>query len=317
MKENRMREEMKTAFLEALKGENIPWICDWTRFMRPQNAVSQKEYRGINSIWLSYLQMTKEYQDPRWCTFKQAQDKGWQIKKGEKGSRVEFWSMYDTEEKKKLQQPEIDLLRKTLGEDFYDRVKPIASIYVVFNGEQINGIPEFTYEKHEWEQTQLLEKRDTLLINMGVAFTETGDRAFYNPSDDKITMPKAEYFKTGYGYISTFLHEAGHATGHESRLNRDIRNLFGTPDYAREELRAEIASAFTAQELGIKMGDDFHLRNHKAYIQSWVQILEKNPNELFASIRDAEKISDYLIEKGNWKQQTETKNQTAKKRKRR
>lgn len=306
---------MKTVFLDALREEKIPWICDWTRFMRPQNAVNQREYRGINSIWLSYIQTEKEYQDPRWCTFKQAQDKGWQIKKGEKGSRVEFWSMYDTEEKKKLQQPEIDMLRKTLGEDFYNRVKPIASIYVVFNGEQINGIPEFTYEKHEWDTEQLFEKRDILLKNMRLTFVQSGDRAFYDPDRDEITLPKAEYFKTPYGYISTFLHEAGHATGHKSRLDRNIQNPFGTPDYAREELRAEIASAFTAQELGITMDDSIHLKNHKAYIQSWIQILEKNPNELFASIRDAEKISDYLIEKGEWKQQAKIKNQPTARRK--
>ncbi|MCI8770010.1 MAG: DUF1738 domain-containing protein [Lachnospiraceae bacterium] len=306
MKENKMRDEMKTAFLAALKEEKIPWVCDWTKFMRPQNAVSQRQYRGINSIWLSYIQMERGYQDSRWCTFKQAQDKGWQIKKGKKGSRVEFWSMYDTKEKKKLQQAEVNLLRTTLGEDFYDRVKPIASIYVVFNGEQIKGIPDFSYEKHEWNAAQLLEKRDIIIKNMELSFLESGDKAFYNPDKDQITMPKAEYFKTEYGYISTFLHEAGHATGHISRLNRNIKNPIGTPDYAREELRAEIASAFTAQELEIGMADAIQLKNHTAYIQSWIEILEKNPNELFASIKDAEKISDYLIEKGEWKQKTES-----------
>jgi antirestriction protein ArdC len=306
VKENKMRDEMKTAFLAALKEEKIPWVCDWTKFKRPQNAVSQRQYHGINSIWLSYIQMERRYQDPRWCTFKQAQDKGWQIKKGEKGSRVEFWSLYDTKGKKKLQQTEIDLLRTTLGEDFFDRVKPIASIYVVFNGEQIKGIPDFSCEKNKWDAAQLLAKRDIIIKNMELTFLESGDRAFYSPDKDQITMPKAEYFKTEYGYISTFLHEAGHATGHKSRLNRNIQNSFGTPDYAREELRAEIASAFTAQELKIRMADAIELNNRKAYIQSWIEILEKNPNELFASIKDAEKISDYLIEKGEWKQKTES-----------
>lgn len=302
---------MKTAFLAALKEEKIPWVCDWTKFMRPQNAVSHRQYHGINSIWLSYIQMERKYQDPRWCTFKQAQDKGWQIKKGEKGSRVEFWSLYDTKGKNKLQQTEIDLLRTTLGEDFFDRVKPIASIYVVFNGEQIKGIPDFSCEKNKWDAAQLLAKRDIIIKNMELTFLESGDRALYSPDKDQITMPKAEYFKTEYGYISTFLHEAGHATGHKSRLNRNIQNSFGTPDYAREELRAEIASAFTAQELEIRMADAIQLNNHKAYIQSWIEILEKNPNELFASIRDAEKISDYLIEKGQLKQEIDSQHQTA------
>lgn len=297
MKENKMREEMKTAFLASLKEDKIPWVRDWTRFTCPQNAVSQNEYHGINLLWLSYIQMERNYQDPRWCTFLQAQEKGWQIKKGEKGSRVEFWSIYDTKEKRKLSKEDADQLRKTLGEDFYNRVRPIASIYIVFNGEQIKGIPQFSPQKQKWDETLLLKKRDVLLQNMKLTFHEGGDRAFYSPRKDQITMPEVKQFKSGYGYISTFLHEAGHATGHKSRMNREIQNHFGTPDYAREELRAEIASAFTAQNLGIEMMDSSHLENHKAYIQSWIQILEKNPNELFSAIHDAEKISEYLIQK--------------------
>lgn len=295
---------MKASFLAALKEDKIPWICDWTKFSYPRNAITQKKYHGINLFWLSLIQEGMGYTDPRWCTFLQAKEKGWQIKKGEKGSRVEFWSMYDTQEKRKLKPEEVTKLKESLGEDFYDRVKPISSVYVVFNGEQLEGIPEYSVNKNKWDDDKrkalLMEKRDTLLKNMQLSFLEGGDRAFYSSKKDQITMPTLDQFKSEYGYISTFFHEASHATRHKSRLNRDLQNGFGTPEYAREELRAEIASAFTSQEIGINMIDDFHIDNHKAYIQSWIAILEKDPNELFSAIRYAEKISEYLIEKAEW-----------------
>jgi len=100
--------------------------------------------------------------------------------------------------------------------------------------------------------------------------------------------------------MATLLHEAGHATGHISRLNRDMTGVFGSPEYAKEELRAEIASAFTAQELGLDYKQNEHMENHEAYVQNWIDVLENEPNELFAAIKDAEKISDYLIEKGEF-----------------
>lgn len=301
MKPNKMREEMKEAFINALKEEQIPWQCDWIRTGRPENAVTGKPYKGVNSVWLAYTQNRKEYQDPRWCTFKQAQKEGWRVKKGEKGTRVEFWSLYDTETKQKISNGQAAEWKEQLGDDFYDRIKPISSVYTVFNAEQIDGIPERAAERMRpvLPEEALVEKRDILLNNMGLSFKEGGDEAFYSPGKDQITMPDMERFRNGYGYMSTFLHEAGHATSHESRLDRNIKNSFGTPDYAREELRAEIASAFTAQELGLP-GTDAAFTNHKAYIQDWIMVLEKEPGELFAAIRDAEKIADYLMEKGEF-----------------
>lgn len=301
MKPNKMREEMKEAFINALKEEQIPWQCDWIRAGRPENAVTGKPYKGVNSVWLAYTQNRKGYQDPRWCTFKQAQKEGWRVKKGEKGTRVEFWSLYDTETKQKISNGQAAEWKEQLGDDFYDRIKPISSVYTVFNAEQIEGIPERAAERMQpvLPEEALVEKRDILLNNMGLSFKEGGDEAFYSPGKDQITMPDMERFRNGYGYMSTFLHEAGHATSHESRLDRNIKNSFGTPDYAREELRAEIASAFTAQELGLP-GTDAAFTNHKAYIQDWIMVLEKEPGELFAAIRDAEKIADYLMEKGEF-----------------
>ena len=301
MKLNRMREEMINSFIDCLKKDTIPWHRSWSAKQRPFNAVTNTTYRGVNSLWLSYNQFAREFDDPRWCTFKQAQTQGWKIKPGSKGTRVEFWSLYDTEEKRKLTQKEAKQLSDELTlEEFKNRVKPISNVYTVFNGEQIDGIPKYEEKTYELNTEELLQKRDTLLKNMNVDFSEGGDKAFYNPSRDRITLPEMNRFETEYDYMATLLHEAGHATGHISRLNRDMTGVFGSPEYAKEELRAEIASAFTAQELGLDYEQNEHMENHEAYVQNWIDVLENEPNELFAAIKDAEKISDYLIENGEF-----------------
>lgn len=291
MKLNRMREEMINSFIDCLKKDTIPWHRSWSAKQRPFNAVTNTTYRGVNSLWLSYNQFAREFDDPRWCTFKQAQTQGWKIKPGSKGTRVEFWSLYDTEEKRKLTQREAKQLSDELTlEEFKNRVKPISNVYTVFNGEQIDGIPKYEEKTYELNTEELLQKRDTLLKNMNVDFSEGGDKAFYNPSRDRITLPEMNRFETEYDYMATLLHEAGHATGHISRLNRDMTGVFGSPEYAKEELRAEIASAFTAQELGLDYEQNEHMENHEAYVQNWIDVLENEPNELFAAIKDAENI---------------------------
>lgn len=302
MKMSSMREEMVARFLQALREDTIPWHRSWLSYgAAPSNAVSHTRYHGANALWLSYVQEERGYDDPRWCTFAQAADKGWHVKKGERGTKIEFWSLYDTEEKRKLSQAEEAKLRKELtSEEFYRRVKPIARVYTVFNGEQIEGIPQLVEEFHTLDEAMLMEKRDTLLNHMGVGFREGGEEAFYRISNDTIYLPDINRFESEYDYMATFLHEAGHATSHEDRLNRPIANSFGSPEYAREELRAEIASAFTAQSLQLSGSNPSHIKNHAAYVQNWITILEKNPEELFSAIRDAEQISDYLLEKGEF-----------------
>lgn len=304
MKQNKMREELAQEFLHSLEEEKIPWKQEWGNG-RQRNAVSGMEYRGTNALWLSYQAEKRGYKDSRWCTYRQAQEKGWQVRKGEKGVHVEFWSMYDTKEKKKLSAVESRELKKQLGlEEFYKRVSPISNVYTVFNAGQIDGIPELSQEKKGFDKDMLVGKRDVLLANMNLTFHEKGNKAFYQPSEDSITMPALDDFKDAYSYMSTFLHESAHATGHESRMQRDLGGGFGSVQYAREELRAEIASAFTSQTLGLEGTAEMeHLDNHKAYIQSWIEVIKKDSGELFAAIRDAEKISDYLVEKGEFEQE--------------
>lgn len=306
MKLNRMREEMINSFIDCLKKDTIPWHMGWSS-ERPFNAVTNTEYHGANALWLTYNQQAQLYKDPRWCTFKQAQSKGWKIKQGSKGTKIEFWSLYDTEEKRKLTRTEAKQLTDELtAEEFTNRVKPVSNTYTVFNGEQIEGIPLYEIRKNVLHLDEFLSGRNKLIENMKVGFKEGGNEAFYSMAEDMIVLPKINQFDNEFEYITTFFHEAGHATGHVSRFNRKMPSARGTDIYAREELRAEIASAFAAQTFGIDYTQNKYMENHEAYIQDYINVLENKPNELFAAIKDAEKISDYLIEKGEFGLEKET-----------
>lgn len=300
MGESKMRKQMIEGFISALKEDIIPWERNWELMEAPRNAVSENQYRGLNALWLQYTGQQKGYSDPRWCTFKQADEKGWRIKKGEKGTPIEFYSLYDKELKKNITIQEAEQLRVEMEpKDYNDRVIAVLKNSTVFNAEQINGIPAREKKIARLPAEQLLKQRDVLLKNMELKLEEGGDAASYSPGLDRIRMPLVEQFKDDSGYMATFLHEAAHATGHPKRLHRDLANPKGSPGYAREELRAELASAFVAQEFNIITAAQ--VKNHKAYIQDWIQVLEKNPNELFWAIKAAEQIADYLIEKGDFR----------------
>lgn len=299
---NKMREQIANEFIAALQKDEIPWHQDWHNIGTPHNAVTGRGYHGLNFFWLSCVAMQKNYSDPRWCTFNQAKAKGWKVNKGEKGTRVEFWALFDTEKKKKLTTAEVEKLRRTLtDEEFAERVKPVSNVFTVFNGDQIDGIPELPKaERTEFSSEELITARDKLLDNMCLELREGGNRAYYSPSEDYVRMPTVEQFDHTYSYMSVFLHEAAHASGAAHRLNRDLTGSFGSESYAKEELRAEIASAFTASATGINYEQAPQMENHTAYVQNWISVLQNNPNELFRAIKDATKISDYLIEKGEF-----------------
>lgn len=120
-----------------------------------------------------------------------------------------------------------------------------------------------------------------------------GDRAYYSPKTDSVHLPEKDTFYNSYAYNATALHELSHATGAEKRLNRDIRNVFGTEKYAYEELVAEISACFMSEHIQIEQTEE-HVNNHKAYIQSWTKALSEKPEMLMKAIRDAEKAANYL-----------------------
>lgn len=228
-------------------------------------------------------------------TLKQANSKGWNVVKGSHGVPIEFWSVYNSKTRKTISITEANELLKS-DSDARNYVRFIAKYYTVFNAEQINGIPTYELPEPEpFKQQEILEKIAIIAKGMGVNCIEGNHDPCYVPALDTIKLPNCERFDHEEDYASTYLHELAHATGHSSRLNRVIDTDFGSKAYAIEELRAEISSAFMMGDLSMEYGEE-HITNHKAYVQSWIAILENDPDQLFLAIKDADKIYDYMME---------------------
>mgnify|MGYP001616186050 CR=1 FL=1 len=291
-------EELSARLIEQIKSNTAPWQKPWKpgeiNTTLPRNVITGKPYRGMNLINLMSKAYVQGYDDPRWLSAKQGNEKfDAYVRKGEKGTLIHYWKFTDERQKKDENgKPVKDENGKPVKE-VVRLDKPQVFFSVVFNAQQFEGMPpiEKTIKPiEEWERHQLAEN---ILNNSGVSIRNVnGDRAYYNVGTDQITMPERSQFDSSDKYYATALHELGHATGHPSRLKRDLTGGFGSENYAKEELRAEIASMMLGQELQI--GHD--PSQHVAYLKSWVKVLEEDPKEIFRATRDADKIMDYVLE---------------------
>lgn len=298
---NKTRQQLVDMFLAALRSEDpMEWKKGWEALETPYNAVSHKSYKGINHLLLSFVAQNKGFTDPRWCTFKQANDNGWKIRKGEISSIVEYWFFYDKTTKQHMTQSEYNAILKENPEHARN-IHLVSQEYRVFNAEQIEGIP--VLEKEKQNKIERLEDVElfinNLKENMGIEVLYGGDRAYYAPFFDQIHIPHPDSFHDEYEFYATELHEFAHATGADSRLGRDLSGHFGSDSYAKEELRAEISSCFLSNDLGLPSASEKHNKNHAAYVKSWIQTIENDPAELMRAVKDADKITLYMKEKGN------------------
>ncbi|MBU0993402.1 MAG: DUF1738 domain-containing protein [Proteobacteria bacterium] len=291
------REEITGKIISDLEKGVIPWEKPWdgtgAGYIRPFNAVTGRPYRGGNAIVLFY-ESQGDPNDPRWATFKQVQDAGWKVKAGSKGTRIEFWT---TEGEKQVKDTEGKVVKDAQGnpiKEKYEYSRPVSKTFYVFNGSQIEGIPplpEVDRVKHQWE---FQEKAELILLNSKAKiYHDQADRAFYRPLVDTIHLPQKDRFPDAEKYYGTALHELSHWTGHPTRLNRETSGKrFGSPGYAREELRAELASAFLSFETGVQP----NIGQHAAYLQSWIEVLKQDKNEIFRAAKDADRISEYVMQ---------------------
>ena len=243
---------------------------------------------------MSVTQTAKGYSDNRWATYKQIKDMGGQVRKGEKATQVLFYKFDD--QKKEQEQPDRPA---TEGKAEREHTRPpMVRCYAVFNVAQADGLQlerqsDDREKEPQWKAHQTAER---VIQESGIRVVhERGDRAFYNMQTDKVTLPEREQFATANGYYQTALHELGHATGHQDRMDRDtLKNgvgHFGSVEYAREELRAEMSAMMTGERVGV--GHDGS--RGAAYVQGWIKALENDPKEMYKAAADAQKISDYLM----------------------
>ena len=283
------------------------WKQGWVVTGAPQSATTGKRYRGLNNFFLTLAAMREGYKDNRWATFHQIQENGWSFKTDEEGKSiakgksetVEFYKLRDKATKKPFDRSVLDGLTKEERDDYMkENVYPLRKYYKVFNADIIDGIPapEQTNEIDERTRSERAEQFIDFWSKTESEISYGGGSAYYNPKTDKIRLPERRDFHTAEDYYSTAFHEIGHSTGHEKRLNRNLEGGFGSSEYAKEELRAEIASMFIEQEFGIEV-DESAVRNNSAYLQAWKEEIKEDPNALFKAIIDADRSAKYLVEK--------------------
>jgi antirestriction protein ArdC len=282
-KKNRDRYQEATDRIIALMEEGtVPWRKPWdnnkTGFSLPHNGGSKRQYRGLNAALLMCHPDYVQTGDGRFYTFNQIKENGWSLEKGTKGTKVYFF--------KKI---EVDNDDPEANED--KKVIPFLKDYPVWHASQIKGCPEYKPEITKQTDFQKNMRVQVTLEASGADIRTGGVRAFYQPAGDFIQIPPVQAFSSEASHASTALHELAHWTGHESRLDRQF-GLKGDEDYAREELRAELASVFLCGELGINP----EMEQHASYLDNWLAVLKEDKFEIFRAASDAQRITDFVMD---------------------
>jgi len=284
--------------ISQIEAGTAPWQKPWKpgQQVLPQSLATGREYQGSNSLHLMAVAQANGYSDNRWATFEQIKAAGGAVRKGERSTKIVWWDFSKTKDKVPVTDREGKPLLNDKGEQVLQRPAPRFRVYSVFNVEQTAKMklePQVT-DKPSWKAHQ---DADALIKASGVKINHiTGDRAFYSSNIDAVTLPQPSQFPDAAAYYHTATHELGHATGHESRMNREtlqegLKQGFGSEAYAREELRAEISAMMTNTRLGL--GHDS--MEGAAYVKAWVKVINDDPKEIHFAARDAQKMSDHLI----------------------
>jgi antirestriction protein ArdC len=285
--------EMITARLierMASSGE-LPWKKPWTSLsLMPRNLITKKPYRGVNVFLLHMM----GYASPYFLSFKQVMALGGKVRKGEKSCPVVFWRVIDA----KKDDPE-------------SKGYALLRYYRVFNVEQCEGLPAsrvpgIEIPKREHSPLEIAEQLVASMPDCPVI--KHGSRqASYSPALDRVAMPDPEVFHSGEAYYAALFHELAHSTGHESRVGRKeimTPTTFGSHAYSREELAAEMTSAFLCGYTGILMSTE---ANQAAYLRGWMKKLKSDPSMLIKAGSDAQKAFDFIMDAKAVEQPTEMK----------
>jgi antirestriction protein ArdC len=272
--------EVSSRIIAELEAGAAPWIKPWSATPGqnvPQNAVTNRPYSGCNVILL-WLARDRGWSTPRFLTFKQAMEAGGHVRKGEHGTKVYFVKQLQVREKG-ADEPETRLI-------------PMMREYTVFNVDQCDNLPD-SVTAGKPMRVRNPDMRDQLaddfLHATGADIRGGHGEAYFVPSHDFISMPAFEAFKGADHFYNVAFHELTHWTGHKSRLDRDLKNRFGSRDYAAEELVAELGAAFLCAEFGF----DGDVRN-AGYIATWIDLLKSDKRAFFTACSKASKAADYL-----------------------
>lgn len=277
-------QEVTNRIIEAMEQGQLPWLKPWNNAGKgdavtqlPYNAISGKNYSGVNTLLLFVRSMEAGFSSNAWLTYKQAQDLGGNICKGEKGTMVTYWGKFTVSE-------------EVNGEDEEKNI-PFVKKYTVFNIEQCENINANKFQELQpMIRPEGYEDLDQFITATGAVIRHGGNKACYwGSSRDLIMMPRVEQFNEVEGYYGTLLHELTHWTGHKKRCNRDLTGRFGSESYAMEELVAEMGSAFLSAQFGIHC--ELH---HASYLQNWLKVLKEDKKAIFTAASKAQAAANYL-----------------------
>ena len=277
--------EVTARIIAELEAGRFPWVQPWSSTTAapglPCNAVTGRRYSGINILLLWGAVIERGHASQGWLTFAQALDAGGCVRKGERGVTVVYADRFTPENERER--------ARSAGDD--PRTIPFLKRFTLFNIDQCDGLPErLDLSAPPPPERETMRVAEALIKATGADFRIGGAKAFYAPGADYIKVPPQPAFHHQIDYYRTALHELGHWTGHSSRLARDQSNAFGSADYAREELCAELASAYLCAALGI-----VPTVRHADYLASWLEVLRADPRAIFRAASHASRAADYLL----------------------
>jgi antirestriction protein ArdC len=279
---SRVTSQIVNAIEQGVSNWRMPWHTSGKFAFSPINVTSKKPYRGINTVCLWAAAQAKQYERGEWGTYQQWQERKAQVRKGEKATLVVFWKFAnntaETQEAGEEHTPSGSRLLFTRG-------------YSVFNAAQVDGYTA----KPDADTTieQRIESAEQFFHAINARVMHQGNRAFYSPADDAITLPPFAAFFTPTDYYSTRAHETGHWTAKADRCNRELGKRFGDSAYSVEELIAELTAAFTMAHLGLSSEPR---PDHAQYIASWLRVLRADKRAIFTAASKAQQAADYMIQ---------------------
>jgi antirestriction protein ArdC len=278
-------DEVTARIIAELEEGRFPWVQPWSNAAAspglPRNATTGRAYSGVNVLILWGAVIAGAYPNQGWLTFRQALAAGGCVRKGEQGVTVCYADRFT---------PEAEKLRSAEQGDAA-RAIPFLKRFVVFNVAQCDGLPEqYSTDAPPLPERELMPVAENLIDATGADFRIGGSRAFYSPSGDFVQVPPQPAFTHQIDFYRTALHELGHWTGHTSRLARSFGARFGNSAYAREELCAELTSAYLCAALGI-----VPTVRHADYLGSWLAVLREDSRAIFKAASQASKAADYLL----------------------
>ena len=278
----RVTSQIVNAIEQGVSNWRMPWHTSGKFAFSPVNVTSKKPYRGINTVCLWAAAQAKGYERGEWGTYQQWQERGAQVRKGERATLVVFWKFAND----KADSQDGDEQASNRGSRLL-----FTRGYSVFNAAQVDGYTAKPDADTPIEQR--IERAEQFFRSINARVTHQGNRAFYSPADDTITLPPFAAFFTPTDYYSTRAHETGHWTAKADRCNRELGKRFGDSAYSVEELIAELTAAFTLAHLGLSSEPR---PDHAQYIQSWLRVLKADKRAIFTAASKAQQAADYMIQ---------------------